>query len=146
MASAPDWVQICRRQAQNLWADDNLMSSQYTTCIESGGTLFGIHGRQDQGVAKLRAFDPQRQQIFWTQDGFGTGNLILADDKLLIMKTDGELILAEPSREKFAVLASAKIFNDVVQPLPALADGRLYVRDTGTLKCLELAEPAKAAR
>ncbi len=139
-------VRIADDKPKVLWADDNVMSSQYTTCIESGGALFGIHGRQDQGVAKLRAFDVQTQKVFWTQEDFGTGNLILADDKLLIMKTDGELILAEASRERFQPLASAKIFDDVVQPLPALADGRLFVRDSRTLKCLELGAPAKAAR
>ncbi len=106
------------------------MSSQYTTCVAAGGTLFGIHGRQDQGVARLRAFDPKTQKVYWTQDGFGTANLILADNKLLIMKTDGELILAAASREEYRPLAKAKIFDEVVQALPALADGLLYVRDS----------------
>ena len=37
----------------------------------------------------------------------------------LIMKTDGELILAEPSPIEFRQLAAAKVLGDVVQPLHA---------------------------
>ena len=136
-------VNIAGDKPQELWSDDDIMSSQYTTCVESRGTLYGIHGRQDQGVAKLRAFDPKTKKVHWTQEGFGTANLILADDKLLIMKTDGELILADASPEAFRPLASNKVFEDVVQALPALADGLLYVRDSRTLKCLDLSQPAK---
>jgi outer membrane protein assembly factor BamB len=131
-------VHIAGDKPKVVWSDDGLMSSQYTTCINHQGTLFGIHGRQDIGIAKLRAFDPLTRKIFWTESDFGTGNLILADDKLVIMKTDGNLVLAAASTQAFEKLASAKIFNDVVQPLPALAGGLLYVRDTHTLKCLDL--------
>jgi hypothetical protein len=139
-------VRIAGDKPKTVWEEDDLMSSQYTTCIEKGGVLYGIHGRQDAGVAKLRAFDVRTRKVFWTKEDFGTGNLILADDKLIIMKTDGELILAEPTTEEFRPLARAKIFSDVVQPLPALADGLLYVRDTHTLKCLDLGKTAKDAR
>ncbi len=114
------------------------MSSQYTTCVAAAGTLFGIHGRQDQGLAMLRAFDPQTRKIHWTQENFGTGNLILADGKLIIMKTDGELVLAAAVPQAYRPLGAAKIFDGVVQPLPALAGGLLYVRDAKTLKCLDL--------
>ena len=112
------------------------MSSQYTTCVEKDGYLYGIDGRQDVGVARLRCFDPRQPKVAWTKEEFGTGTLILADGKLLIMKTDGELVLAEPSPEKFRPLATAKLFDTTVQALPALAAGRLFVRDTKTLKCL----------
>ena len=137
-------VRIAGGKPEELWSDDNIMSSQYTTCVAAGDALYGIHGRQDQGVARLRAFDPRSRKVFWTQENFGTANLILADGKLVILKTDGELILAEASPKEFRSLASAKIFSDVVQPLPALADGLLYVRDTGTLKCLDLRGAAGA--
>jgi hypothetical protein len=116
------------------------MSSQYTSCVEKDGYLYGIDGRQDVGVARLRCFDPRGPKIAWTREGFGTGNLILADGKLLIMKTDGELLLAEPSPKAYQQLASAKLFDTTVQALPALANGRLYARDTRTLKCVLVGE------
>jgi hypothetical protein len=64
--------------------------------------------------------------------------LILADGKLVIMKTDGELVLAEPSPKEFRLLASAKLFGTTTQALPALSAGRLFARDTKTLKCVQI--------
>jgi hypothetical protein len=102
--------------------------------------LFGIDGRQDLPPAHLRCFDPRTRKVHWTEENFGTGNLILAGDKLLILKTDGELVLAAADKTRFRPLARAQILDGTAQPLPALANGRLYVRDDQTLKCLRVGE------
>ncbi|HEX3726295.1 MAG TPA: PQQ-binding-like beta-propeller repeat protein [Pirellulales bacterium] len=138
------WAEITRSGAREIWAREDVMSSQYTTCVASDGLLYGIDGRQDVGVARMRCFDPRGPKVLWTREGFGTGNLILADGKLLAMKTDGELLLLDPTPRAFSRLASAKVFDDTVQALPALADGRLLVRDTKTLKCLTVGGAAGA--
>jgi outer membrane protein assembly factor BamB len=132
------WAKIGQRQATKEWESDDVMSSQYTTCVERDGFLYGIDGRQDVGAARLRCFDPRTGKVQWTQENFGTGNLILADGKLLIMKTDGELVLADPSPREYRALATARLFNSTVQALPALADGLLFARDTKTLKCVRV--------
>ena len=132
------FVNLSPAGAKKLWENDDVMSSQYTTCVYHEGYLYGIHGRQDLGVAELRCIDPIAGKVMWTEEGFGTGNLILADNKLVIMKTDGQLVLANPSPKKFQQLATAQVLDTTVQPLPALAGGMLYVRDTDTLKCLDL--------
>ncbi len=76
-------------------------------------------------MGRLRCFEPKTGKILWTEENFGTGNLILAGDKLLVMKTDGHLLLLAPSPEKYQKLAEAAIFETTVQPLPchALSDG-----------------------
>jgi hypothetical protein len=132
------WARLSGDRATLEWDSDEVMSSQYTTCVEKDGRLYGIDGRQDVGVARLRCFDPKTRRVAWTEEGFGTGTLILADGKLVTMKTDGELVLAEPSPEKFLPLASVKLFGTTTQALPALANGRLFARDTKTLKCVQV--------
>jgi outer membrane protein assembly factor BamB len=127
-----------RDSIETVWENDRVMSSQYSTCVYRQGCLYGVDGRQDQGSASLRAFDPMTGKIFWTEKGFGMATLILADDKLIIVKTDGNLVLAEPLPERFRPLATASVFSTTTRALPALADGQLYVRDTRTLKCLDL--------
>jgi outer membrane protein assembly factor BamB len=124
--------------AKQVWASDDVLSSQYTTSVLHRGALFGIDGRQDAGVARLRAIDPLAGRVLWTQEGFGTGTLILADDELLIMKTDGTLVLVDPAASEYRELAKAHLFPTIVQALPALADGFFYARDTQTLKCFDL--------
>jgi len=132
------WYRIKDAAAERLWESDEVLSSQYTTPIEHEGILYGIDGRQDAGVARLRAIDPQAKRVLWTEEGFGTATLILADEKLLIMKTDGTLVLARPSPKAYEELGSVKLFDDTVQALPALSNGRFYARDTRLLRCYDL--------
>ena len=44
-----------------VWRDRDILASQYTTCVEKDGILYGIHGRQDGPPAELRCFDPMAQ-------------------------------------------------------------------------------------
>jgi outer membrane protein assembly factor BamB len=131
-------AKIDARSATPIWANDDTLSSQFSTAIEQGGFLYGVDGRQDVGVGRLRCVEMLSGKVRWTVEEFGMANLILADGKLLAMKTSGELVLADPSPEAFRPLATARLFEATVQALPALAQGRLYVRDEQTLKCFDL--------
>ena len=121
-----------------IWESDDVLSSQYTTPILHDDALFGIHGRQDLGAAELRCVDPATKKVHWSVDGFGYATLILADGKLIILKTDGELVLARADKSKFVELGRTRLFSDTTRALPALSNGRLLVRDTATLKCVDL--------
>jgi hypothetical protein len=113
--------------------------------MEHDGYLYGIDGRQDVGGARLRCFDPRTGKVQWTEEAFGTGNLILAGDKLLVMRTEGDLVVVAAVPEGYRELGRMPIFDNTVQALPALSQGLLLVRDTRTLKCLRLG-PAAPAR
>lgn len=121
-----------------VWESDEIMSSQYTTCIEHDGALIGVHGRQDQGLADLRCFDPKTKQIHWTQSEFGYATLIKADGKLIILKSDGTLVLAKADKKDYQQLSSHEVLDTTTRALPALSNGLLYVRDTRVLKCLDV--------
>lgn len=140
------WAKIGANEATKVWANDDVMSSQYTTCVEKDGFLYGIDGRQDTGTARLRAFDPRTGNIQWTEEDFCTGNLILAGDKVLIMRTDGELLLVEATPKRYHPLARARLFDTTAQALAALSEGLLFVRDTQYLKCVAVGKPAATAR
>jgi outer membrane protein assembly factor BamB len=127
-----------------LWTSDDLISSQYATCVSDGVVLFGVHGRQDGGRPALRCLDPVTQKIRWNQplDNFAT--LIKADGHLLIATVGGELILATTNHDRFEEVARARVVqpNSDGSALPALANGLLYVRDAEALHCLDLRKPA----
>jgi outer membrane protein assembly factor BamB len=57
---------------------------------------------------------------------------------LLILTTEGELILARAATQKYEELARATVTGSTCRALPALANGLLFVRDASTLKCLDL--------
>jgi len=64
--------------------------------------------------------------------------VMLARDRLLILRETGELILAEASPDAFRPLARAQVLPPTVRAFPALADGWLYARNEKTLVCLDL--------
>ena len=135
-------AKIKPNNAEVLWRDRDIMASQYTTCVEHEGTLFGVEGRQDGPPADLRCFDTKIRKVLWTQPSFGYATLIKAGSKLLILTTDGTLVLAAANPHKYEELARQQISETTVRALPALADGLLYVRDSKLLKCFDL-RPAK---
>jgi outer membrane protein assembly factor BamB len=128
--------------AETVWANNETMSSQYSTCVRSDGYLYGVDGRQDVGVARLRCIDPVKGQVLWTKDRFGIASLILVNDRLVIVKDDGTLLLVAASPERYQELGQFRLFRNTTRALPALADGRLFVRDTEQLKCVDL-RPAR---
>jgi len=135
-------ARIGRDKADVLWRDPKMLASQYTTCLEHGGCLFGIHGRQDGRPADLKCFDPTSRRELWTRPLFGYATLLKAGDKLLILKTDGVLVLAAANVDRYEELARARVADTTTRALPALAAGRLYVRDARTLKCLDVGAEA----
>jgi len=130
--------------AEVLWRDDEILASQYTTCVGHNGYLFGIDGRQDGPPADLTCFDPKARQVSWTQPSYGYATLLKADGKLIILKTEGTLVLAAANTNEYEELARARICETTVRAAPALADGLLYIRDTSVLKCIDLRPEDKA--
>jgi hypothetical protein len=131
-------LRLVADRAEEVWASDDVLSSQYVTPVMSKETMYGVDGRQDVGVARLRAVDPLARRVLWTKEEFGMASLLLAGDKLLALKVDGTLKLIEPRPDGYRELASAELLDGTTQALPALADGLFYARDVQTLKCFDL--------
>jgi len=136
-------AKVAGGKVSETWRSDDILSSQYTTAIVEDGRLYGIHGRQDVGGAALRCVEAASGKVVWEETGFGYATLIAADKKLLIQKTNGTLVLARLSPTRYQALATAKVLSGTARALPALAQGRLYVHNSRTLKCLEVGRATK---
>jgi hypothetical protein len=133
-------------KATEVWANDSSLTSQYSTPVEQGGFLYGTHGREDVGVAELRCVEAATGKVRWTKPGYGVAHVILAGDKLLINGVGGRLALAKVNSAKYEELSSYELVQDETRALPALSNGRLYVRTSsggGNLYCLHVAEFAE---
>ena len=131
-------MELSGDSAKLVWRDMDLLASQYTTCIEVDGSLIGIDGRQDGPAADLKCFDPFSRTVHWTEPEFSYATLLRAGDTLLAMKTDGTLIAFASSKQAYEELARTPISATTVRALPALSDGKLFVRDAQALKCVNL--------
>ena len=126
-----------------VWANADSLASQYCTPIARGGFLFAIDGRDDGPPGDFKCIKQSDGEVLWKEPNFGYGSLIFADGKIIATKVDGELVLIQPDMAGLKVLARAKPFPSTIRALPALAAGKLYVRDEHTLKCLSVKHRAR---
>jgi len=128
------------RAARPVWEGADSLATQYCTPLVVAGQLYAIDGRDDLPPADLKCLDPATGRVLWAERGFGYGTLVAADGKLIVAKTDGELLLVEPDPVTLKILARARPFGPdqtgALRALPALAGGRLYLRDDRRLLCL----------
>lgn len=120
-----------------LWASDDVLSNHYATSVYSGGYLYGFHGRQEFGQS-FRAVAMESGEVKWSENRFGAGTVTLVGNRLLIMRENGEIVLAQVSPNGFRPLVRAQILPPTVRAYPAIADGFVYVRNENTLVCLDL--------
>jgi len=103
-----------------------------------GEYLYAFNGEAKQDT-DFRCLHLPTGELTWARKDPAFGSLILAADKLIVLSEKGELLLAEPSPAEFKPLARARVLSGVCWTPPALANGRLYVRNArGELRCLEL--------
>jgi len=76
--------------------------------------------------------------VLWNVDQFRAGSVILAGDRLVLMRESGELMLADASPDGFVARARALLLPATVRAFPALSNGFLYVRNDDTLICVDL--------
>ena len=130
-------LELRGNRPEKLWSSDEVLSNHYATSVYHDGHLYGFHGRQEYGPS-LRCAELETGKLRWSQKGFGAGTLLVAGDRLLILREDGRLFLAPASPRGFRPTAEARVLSGTVRAYPALANGRLYARDGSQLVCLDL--------
>jgi outer membrane protein assembly factor BamB len=134
-------IQVQGNQLRELWSGDEILSNHYATSVYSNGTLYGFHGRQEFNPS-FRAVDFKTGAVKWSVDAFHAGSVILAGERLVILKETGELVLAAATPQAYRPLAQAQVLPSTARSLPALADGFLFARNNDTHKdvlvCLDL--------
>jgi outer membrane protein assembly factor BamB len=118
--------------------------SEQQTPVFLAGHLFGILPK-DAGARRnelVCCHPDDLAAIVWSSgktERFGLGPYLVADNKFLILEDSGVLTMAEATTAGYRRLAQARILDgrDAWGPL-ALADGRLLLRDSTRLLCLDL--------
>ena len=130
-------IQIKEGKAEQVW-ENKKVRNHINSCVLSEGYLYGFDGNAGDG-AKFVCVELKTGEIKWSQDGLGSGSLVLADNKLIIMSSSGELVVATPSPEAFKPLSRAKVLEGKCWTTPVLANGRIYCRSAkGDLLCLDV--------
>ena len=112
--------------------EHNRMRNHFSTCVLLDDHLIGF----DETF--LVCMELRTGKVQWKQRGFNKGSVLLAGGKLIVLGDNGVLALVEPNPEKYQELARCTISNTICWALPALAGGRLFVRDQESIMCFDL--------
>lgn len=122
---------------ESLWSGDESISAHFATPVEAGGFLYGFHGRQESGP-DFRCVELSTGKVRWSLNAFGSGSVLRAGERLLVLTEKGELAVFATNPAKAEELGRYQVAGNGSRAVPALADGRLYLRDRANLICLKV--------
>ena len=118
------------------WANRDLQN-HFTTSVILDGYVYGCHG--DFGRVELRCVELATGKLMWTESRPGKCSLIAAEGHLIVLSEGGTLRLVKADPEQYVLKGEMKdLLTYKSWALPALADGRLYLRDQKNIICLDL--------
>jgi outer membrane protein assembly factor BamB len=123
-------------KASPAWANTDLKINLATPVLVDGHLYC-------QGASKdYICAEAANGKLKWSQAGFGLGrrdysSTIVVGKNLLVLTEDGTLILLQANPEKYTELARLQVCGNTWS-FPAYANGKLYVRDTRSLQCIDL--------
>lgn len=118
---------------------DRDMELQFQNSVFADGRITAVF--EDKGEpARLARLEMATGKILWRQELPGDrGSLLRAGQHLLILCETGEIFLGKADDKGFAEIARQKVFSELCWAPPALANGRLYLRDNiGSAACLDV--------
>ena len=112
----------------------NQMKPGFATMVVRGDYLYGL---DDDTLACLDLKTGRRK---WKERAgrYGWGQVLLAEDTLIVQADTGEVVLVEATPEKFHELARYPMLEGKTWTNPALSGNRLLVRNDRWAACYEL--------
>lgn len=123
--------------ARELWRNRNLRN-KFNSSVHLNHYVYGL----DEGV--LCCLDVASGQRQWRDGRYGYGQLLLASDHLIVLGGEGDLFLVKADPLAWTEVARTKVLTGKTWNVPALAHGRLLVRNSAEMACLNLRPPQGA--
>jgi outer membrane protein assembly factor BamB len=114
-----------------LWTS-RAMQTKFSSAVVFEGNAYGL----DDGILECVSLAGGRRQ--WKRGRYGHGQLLLADDLLVIQAEDGRVVLVEASPDSHRELGEFQALKDKTWNHPALAGRQLFVRNDHEAACYEL--------
>jgi outer membrane protein assembly factor BamB len=122
--------------ATELW-NSNRLRLHHGNAMRIGDTVyFTSGGKGSQAI--LTAVDVKTGKVHWQERSIAKATFVWADQKLITLDQDGNLMLAQPSTEGFKVVSKAELLTNLSWTPPTLVGTRLYIRDRKSLMAVEL--------
>jgi outer membrane protein assembly factor BamB len=122
-------------EARPLWHNTSL-KNKFTSSVFWQGFVYGL----DEDI--LVCLDAQTGERKWKEGRYGYGQLVVAGGFLIVLSGDGQLALVKASPDRYEELAHFQAIEGKTWNHPALAGGKILVRNAVQMACFDL-RPAK---
>jgi outer membrane protein assembly factor BamB len=109
--------------ARKVW-ENNAMKNKFNSSVLQDGYIYGL----DEGI--LTCIEAASGERKWKGGRYGYGQLLLASGHLIITTEDGEIVLVRATPDAHTELARFSSLEGRTWNTPAIAGGRLLVRNT----------------
>jgi len=116
---------------ETVWRN-NRMKNRFSSSVLYDGYIYGL----DESI--LACIDASTGELQWKGGRYGYGQLLLAGDHLVVLTEDGELVLVHATPDGHDEVASTRAIEGKTWNVPALADGRLLVRNAREMAAFDL--------
>ena len=122
--------------ATELWSS-NRLRLHHGNAIRIGEAIyFSSGGKGSQAI--LSAVDVRSGKIHWQERSIEKATFVWADQKLITLDQDGNLMIAHPSPQGFKIAAKAPLLTHLSWTPPVLVGSRLYIRDRRNMMAVDL--------
>jgi outer membrane protein assembly factor BamB len=128
-------------EREAIWESRTLKQGHWSS-IRLGDYIYGSLG--DTAPSLVGAVNWRTGETAWRERGFRGCQVIYADEKLIFTDESGELGIARLSPEKFDVLCSFPLLEEIAWTVPTLVGTTLYVRDKKRIVAVDLAQSSYA--
>ena len=120
-----------------IWKNKEFQT-QISTGVKIGDFVYGANG-DIASKTKLTCLALETGKIMWTEDSIDVGGILAADDRLIVIETNGRLSVVSASSESAVILAQHQVMEGQCWTMPVLCGGRIYCRNSnGRLICLDV--------
>lgn len=130
-------------QSKGTWSvveiwKNHYLGIKFSNAVHHDGYLYGLSN------GYLTCMRIQNGERLWkARQNYGNGQMLLAGRVLVITTEHGEVALVEAVPSKFKELKKVSVFSGRTWNVPAIARGRLYLRNHQEIACLRLWDSTK---
>jgi outer membrane protein assembly factor BamB len=120
-------------EARTIWRNKR-MKNKFSGSVIHDGYIYGL----DEGI--FACIDAATGELKWKGGRYGHGQVLLASGHLIISGENGEVILVKADPEGHHELARFPAVSGKTWNVPAIADGKLIVRNQTEMACFRIAK------
>ncbi len=118
-------------QTKEVWKNLR-MKNKFDSSVLHEGHVFGL----DEAI--LACVDPRTGELKWKGGRYGYGQVLLASGHLIVLAENGDLVLVKATPESHQELVRFSALSGKTWNHPALADGKLVVRNQTEMACYDV--------